>query len=317
MTTQPDEEEDHAPLAAVASQATEAAQPVVSESEGGTLEDVKLENAQSPPDVSRPTAVFHNLSKAKSSNVDLTADDVATAAGSVAQIIGDRIAPLETRLPSVGLCSESAFAGEQLDNTVYCHTCGDVCEKMEMANHHRCNRCNSVRTKLRRIYGTWPLDSFREVSQEEKRLFYKTTKGLHANKTELVRIVDEVLERSHSVIDKSSRGGTYLPLSVLQSQGFDVQTIQRECLDVKDHPLLGKTYNVNLLTTSHEDVNETKRSQRQSKRFEASSSSSSSSSTRTRQKAKHVKKATKKKKSASKGPKKQGKKSKHSNETKR
>ena len=40
------------------------------------------------------------------------------------------------------------------------------------------------------------------------------------------------------------KGGEYLPLSVYEKRGFDVEAIRQKCTDTEEHPILGTTYRV-------------------------------------------------------------------------
>ena len=48
--------------------------------------------------------------------------------------------------------------------------------------------------------------------------------------------------------------GQYLPLSVLGTMGYDTDLIEKNCKDVEEHELLGKTYRVNIRHIEWGDV---------------------------------------------------------------
>jgi hypothetical protein len=165
------------------------------------------------------------------------------------------------------------------------------------------------------VYGSWPSDSFKCLNKEEQLLFYKKAKGAHTSAA-LQQKVEEVLERSHAEVDRTSEGGTYLPLSVLKQQGFDTALIERGCKDTRQHRLFGTVYNADLLSKSRDEVLETKRSEKRSNQYAVSSSSSTSSSTESsrpkkkRGSKKHLKHTKKAKGSKAKGSKAKGSKAK-------
>ncbi len=45
-----------------------------------------------------------------------------------------------------------------------------------------------------------------------------------------------------------------LPLSVYASQGYDIALIKKKCKDVEEHPVLGKTYKVDLKSVTTGDT---------------------------------------------------------------
>ena len=40
------------------------------------------------------------------------------------------------------------------------------------------------------------------------------------------------------------QGGEYLPLSVYEKRGFDIDAIREKCTDTEEHPVLGTAYTV-------------------------------------------------------------------------
>ncbi len=208
----------------------------------------------------------------------LTDVDLAKAAQSVVGGLDVQLGASKAgELPSMELCVDRPRLLDP-DEMPTCSSCGEKCSPTEMQTISRCETCNRNRVRLNRVYGSWPSDSFKCLNKEEQLLFYQNAKGAHSHAA-LLQKVEEVLARSHAEVDRTSEGGTYLPLSVLKQQGFDTALIERDCKDTRQHRLFGATYNVDLLSKSRDEVVETKRSEKRSNEYAVSSSSSTSSST--------------------------------------
>jgi hypothetical protein len=206
----------------------------------------------------------------------LTEDDLAKAAQSVIGVLDVQLGASKAgELPSMELCVDRPRLLDPHEMPT-CHSCGEKCSTTEMQTIFRCKVCNGNRVKLNRVYGSWPSDSFKCLNKEEQLLFYKKAKGAHTQAALQQKVV-EVLERSHAEVDRTSEGGTYLPLSVLKQQGFDTALIERDCKDTRQHRLFGTVYNSNLVSKSRDEVLETKRSEKRTNKYAVSSSSTSSS----------------------------------------
>jgi hypothetical protein len=236
----------------------------------------------------------------------MTDGDMAKAAKSVIDGLDVQLGASKAgELPSMELCVDRPRLLDP-DEMPTCHSCGEKCAPTEMQSIYRCKGCNTNRVKLNRVYGTWPSDSFKGLNKEEQMLFYKKAKDAHTSAA-LRAEVDEVLERSHAEVDRTSQGGTYLPLSVLKHQGFDTALIERDCKDTRQHQLFGTVYNTNLLSKYRDEVLETKRSEKRTNKYAVSSSSTSSSTESSRPKKKRgSKKHNKAKGSKAKGSKAKG-----------
>ena len=113
-----------------------------------------------------------------------------------------------------------------------------------------CKACNTKRSTLSQLFGKWPVDHFASLSEEHQIAFWRAeTKGKQQIKEALAEQVTEHRE----TLEKTTTGGTYLPMSVLEKHGFDPEAVAR-CEDKEEHPLLGETYNLNLKQTSREEI---------------------------------------------------------------
>ena len=85
--------------------------------------------------------------------------------------------------------------------------------------------------------------------KEARRQFYLDVTGKAAN--EAARVLEELIGED-VLTDKWSEGGTFLPLSVYATQGYDIEKIRdnSDPRDVREHPVLGATYRVHLSSTA-------------------------------------------------------------------
>lgn len=222
---------------------------------------------------------------------------VTAAALQITEAVSKLATSRSEACPSVGLCVER---GKLLDDSApMCTSCNEACEPTDMVSRWRCRKCNFVRSYMSRTFGSWPNDGFRDLSAAEQQLFYRDAKKARSDKELLKSIASRTLSRTHSEIEKASRGGTYLPLSVLESQGYDVTTIVAKCKDTKDHEYLGTCYNLNLVSKLTEDEQRTSRREEHRQSWKRDSSSSHSSSSSSSESTRAKKKATKAKKRSS------------------
>jgi hypothetical protein len=143
-----------------------------------------------------------------------------------------------------------------------CQRCGDKLQldKIVLSGKSkgawRCSLCNTKGVQLSRN-GKFRclLKSFKEhkLSASDRQDFWKSTHEM--SQTDLNQLVDE--KYTIKLVDSKSTGrrGQYLPLSVYEKQGYDVNTIANYCKDVIDDPILGKCYNIMILS---EDEHKTK-----------------------------------------------------------
>ena len=117
--------------------------------------------------------------------------------------------------------------------------------------HFVCRECNCKRATCSQVFGHWPIDLFTELSEEHQTLFWQSdVKGKAQIQNALVNTVVNQREEEQ----RTSVGGTYLPLSVLEAKGFDGEKIKNECKDTEEHAFLGTVYNVGLKTVTRDDI---------------------------------------------------------------
>ena len=115
-----------------------------------------------------------------------------------------------------------------------------------------CRACNTKRSTLSQIFGHWPIDLFTTLPESNQTAFWQSdVKGKAAIQSQLAKEVTNFRIEE----ERTSTGGTYLPQSVLESQGFSTDAILA-CKDTDVHPELGMTYNLNLKTKTKEEFSQ-------------------------------------------------------------
>ena len=128
-----------------------------------------------------------------------------------------------------------------------------------------CAKCNNRETNLRRrIFGSWPIQEFDDLKEEEKLDFFQKC-GCSA--ADVRKHISETLLRIRLLRKEKSRGGQFLPLEVYEKMGYNIEDIQMKSNpeDIEHHPVLGTTYRVEIHTTSQALVEEDLRRQVASK----------------------------------------------------
>ena len=128
-----------------------------------------------------------------------------------------------------------------------CCKCGMTCELARSqfrgtknGGTWKCNACNTKAVLLSRSLGSFPTPEFKELSEEAQRAFWRDcpVKGSEKIKAFFVNTVVEKMVEKRMI----GVGGSYLPLSVYKTQGYDIDDIQQRCKDKRTHPVLGEVY---------------------------------------------------------------------------
>ena len=122
----------------------------------------------------------------------------------------------------------------------------------------KCNKCNTKHVQLVRIFGGWPSQAFKDLSEAEQEAFWAATTSSAA---EVQQQVQEFMKKRRVEMAESDIGGTYLPLSVYKMQGYDTEAIEANCKDKREHSVLGMTYKVKLESEHHSAREELEREQ--------------------------------------------------------
>jgi len=119
-----------------------------------------------------------------------------------------------------------------------------------------CNVCNSRMASLCRHFGRWPVAEFQELSKEEQDAFYRDIRLDDMNLKQIESTLLDRVTKKRSDSVEASVSGEWLPLSVWQSRGFNVDDIQRNAsgVNIKRHPMLGTVYRVPIASLSRRTI---------------------------------------------------------------
>ena len=183
------------------------------------------------------------------------------------------------------------------------------------AKKWKCSVCASKITQLHDVFGSWPTVEFKSMSNEEQTKFFKDCSAFR-KRDDLAQFAKTVFETFTVEAKVYYHGGEFLPLTVWETRGFDSRLIEAasDPSDVMEHPVLGITYRVSIVSTglkgetgtrsssvaeaehyrSHVPVQAVFPAATAKKRSRNSSSSSSSSNNKKRKREKKGRKALKK-----------------------
>jgi hypothetical protein len=172
----------------------------------------------------------------------------------------DKIVPVvgTTGFPGTIFRAGGDLAFDDVD--VLCSKCGHTVDPIlpgtrllsKSPPKYRCGKCCTKTTMLTRMFGSWPLAEFKELSDECQQEFFKSTETTSKS---LKHAVEHVIARRLVERSIASETGPFLPLSVWSTKGFNIADIQQRA-KMKMHPVLGATYQVQILTTGKEKTDE-------------------------------------------------------------
>jgi hypothetical protein len=199
-----------------------------------------------PPYIDEEPAAGQSTPDGTSPNFDLASDDEVA----LAQLGHGTIAfPHELHFNDMPSCSKCGFHVDPCLKGVRLMT--------KSPPSYKCNRCCSKHVQLVRIFGTWPLPEFRELDEETQMNFFRNTDQTAKC---LKQTVTDMLTRNLIEKKSTSEAGPYWPLSVWAKQGYDITDIADKA-PMKVHSILGKTYQVQILSSSREKIDELVRQQ--------------------------------------------------------
>ena len=207
-------------------------------------------------------AAFDDVDAQKTEHLGVAGGAAETAAGAAASAVlrsADESAP--TQQESVGEAPLAALLAEApTDEAVAAPATVEtfICTKCKLERQVEgsgpwsvCKRCNCKRSTLSQLFGYWPVDLFTALPEQQQIAFWRAeTKNRFDIQNALVKEVVDQREEEQ----RTSVGGTYLPLDVWEQRGFDVAKIKAQCKDTEEHPILGTTYNVNLKTVTKDEI---------------------------------------------------------------
>lgn len=124
----------------------------------------------------------------------------------------------------------------------------------------RCRSCNTSRSAVGRLFGSWPCSEFAALSEGDKAMFWQELKKDGSGRTIAQNAVHS-LAKHVSKIRRITKEGSYQPLEYYERLGYSIKTIEKECTDTDEHPILGKTYRVVITSKMEEEREEIIRSQ--------------------------------------------------------
>ena len=148
---------------------------------------------------------------------------------------------------------------EQLPATGKCHDCGEEFKTEELLGRwskKQCGKCKSLSLRLWRHLGAW--DSFAKLQDTERTRFFSRSNGCKDWATVQSNLT-EALTRQRVSETRSETGGSYLPASVLLSQGW-TQDVLDNCSDTEENEKLGgTTYRLSVHSVHNSEVERTVR----------------------------------------------------------
>ena len=118
----------------------------------------------------------------------------------------------------------------------------------------RCGTCTNSRQQLYRGFGAWPPKEWSEIPTEDRVAFMRDVEGKSPAAT--IAAADTMMTKYEKREDWYEDGGQFLPLSVWETKGFNIENIRNLTpqSDTQNHPVLGLCYRVKLLATGGRGV---------------------------------------------------------------
>jgi len=148
---------------------------------------------------------------------------------------------------------EVAESNTEANNAGEEHTCQKCERAFPKDGYNDCKSCRSKRVLLTRMFGKWPIDAFNSIHKELQTQFWQADPETTARKDLFITLTKTVTTAKTHYSDKGEKG-EYLPLSVYATRGFNTGDIIAKCTDFEDHPILGRTYRVDIKQQSTGDM---------------------------------------------------------------
>ena len=168
-----------------------------------------------------------------------------------------------------GKCSVGAPPPQDIDLSLLCGDCNHPLKKRNGVRFlrkapdggkvYQCGGCNNKCVGLRREFGTWPIEEYKALPEEEKQGFMALASN---NASQLKNHLTDMLTKKAIESHKSSMKGQFLPLSVWKAMGWDAERIEATALpeDI-ENTKLGLTYRVKIHETEEAKLEEKCRSE--------------------------------------------------------
>ena len=153
-------------------------------------------------------------------------------------------------------CQSSAVSSALVvGSSFFCTKCGYTVDPTKLGTRvvrklppaFQCNKCNCKSTMLHRMFGTWPLEEFKDIDEATMQRFWQTATP---DKCSLKKAVEEVLVSRMVESQIAEDAGPFLPLATWAAAPyhFDPSVIKAKA-PMRVHPILGDTYQVKIVTT--------------------------------------------------------------------
>ena len=150
------------------------------------------------------------------------------------------------------------FPSEMADPTVCCYYCGSEveqskCRLLAKGNvKFKCTKCVRVDVQVDRNIGT--VRDIREWPLEAMQAFYKEAAAASSQK--ITQLYEKTTSKYKQVEEFWEHGGSYLPLSVWQNQGWDIDRIKANSKpeDVRFTSQGGEVYRVRIMSAGNRGV---------------------------------------------------------------
>ena len=122
------------------------------------------------------------------------------------------------------------FPKWSMHNDAWCSDCGEEVEfdnarvRSKRKGTWHCKQCGVKLVQLYRGFGSWPPAEFEALHEELQQRFYNDVKHKHGD--DAIKIAKHILESHESHDQWYENGGSFLPLGVWSSRGFDAENIR-------------------------------------------------------------------------------------------
>ena len=130
------------------------------------------------------------------------------------------------------------------------YECKVVAAGLPQKKERICPKCNSKRVLLCRMFTKWPIDSWNELSHEQQVDFWRSGNS----KTDLQNALINAVSKQRINEEVNRDDGSYLPLSVYQTQGYATDTMEQTCPKKWDDELKEWTFKKTIRTDSTIDI---------------------------------------------------------------
>ena len=131
------------------------------------------------------------------------------------------------------------------------------------SSKYKCNKCQSTFVKMHNANGSWPTAAFNAIPNENQIEFYRQA-AAESKTGEVMKIMDQCLEKYSRKEFTWALGGTYYPLSAWKVKGFDAERIEKTSLpeDITWNDQCGWCYRVRLFSATTSGTEGQMKSQR-------------------------------------------------------